>query len=103
MRGFICENFPSSSFIRLSEHFCLSFVLRCFVGPVFNFKKQLFSIKQFKSRDVKVPPNRSVFRAMQLHGLVPSDPFLLQRLGDNYEQEGDKSQAFSYYYDVSYC
>lgn len=38
---------------------------------------------------------------MQLHGMVPTDPFLLQRLGDRYEQEGDKSQAFSYYYDVS--
>ncbi|VEL18467.1 unnamed protein product, partial [Protopolystoma xenopodis] len=34
-----------------------------------------------------------------LHGLVPSDPFLLQRIGDAFEREGDKSQSFSYYYD----
>ncbi|KAF6772474.1 hypothetical protein AHF37_08911, partial [Paragonimus kellicotti] len=44
-------------------------------------------------------PTQTQEWAMQLHGLVPTDPFLLQRLGDNFEQEGDKSQAFSYYYD----
>ncbi|CAH8549999.1 unnamed protein product [Schistosoma mattheei] len=44
-------------------------------------------------------PTQAQEWAMQLHGMVPTDPFLLQRLGDSYEQEGDKSQAFSYYYD----
>lgn len=38
---------------------------------------------------------------MQLHALVPSDPDLLQHIGDTFDQSGDKSEALSYYYDVS--
>ena len=37
---------------------------------------------------------------MQLIGVVPSDANILQRLGEMYDQEGDKSQAFQYHYDV---
>jgi hypothetical protein len=37
---------------------------------------------------------------MQLIGVVPSDPSVLARLGELYDNEGDKSQAFQYYYDV---
>ena len=40
---------------------------------------------------------------MQLIGVVPSDPSVLARLGELYDNEGDKSQAFQYYYDVSLC
>ena len=40
-------------------------------------------------------------RFMQLIGVVPSDPSVLARLGELYDNEGDKSQAFQYYYDVS--
>ena len=38
---------------------------------------------------------------MQMIGVVPSDATVLQRLGEMYEQEGDKSLAFQYHYDVS--
>ena len=34
--------------------------------------------------------------------MVPSDSAVLQRLGEMYDQEGDKSQAFHYYFDVSF-
>ena len=38
---------------------------------------------------------------MQLLGLVPTDPHILQRLGQLFDSEGDKQQAYQYYYDVS--
>ena len=38
---------------------------------------------------------------MQLVGIVPTDAAILQRLGEMYDAEGDKSQAFQYHYDVS--
>ena len=38
---------------------------------------------------------------MQMIGVVPSDASVLQRLGEMYDQEGDKSLAFQYHYDVS--
>lgn len=41
-------------------------------------------------------------RFMQLIGVVTSDPSVLARMGELYDNEGDKSQAFQYYYDVSY-
>ena len=37
---------------------------------------------------------------MQLIGVVPSDASVLQRLGEMYDQDGDKSLAFQYHYDV---
>ena len=39
---------------------------------------------------------------MQLIGIVPTDAAILQRLGEMYDAEGDKSQAFQYHYDVSF-
>ena len=37
---------------------------------------------------------------MQLISLVPTDPGILQRMGEIYDGE-DRSQAFQYYYEVS--
>jgi len=37
---------------------------------------------------------------MQLIGVVPTDTSVLARTGEIYDNEGDKSQAFQYYYDV---
>ena len=37
---------------------------------------------------------------MQLISLVPTDPTVLQRLGDMYE-DSDKSQSFQYYLEVT--
>ena len=38
---------------------------------------------------------------MQLIGVVPTDTSVLARTGEIYDNDGDKSQAFQYYYDVS--
>ena len=38
---------------------------------------------------------------MQLIGVVPTDASVLAKTGEIYDNEGDKSQAFQYYYDVS--
>ena len=40
---------------------------------------------------------------MQLIGVVPTDTSVLARTGEIYDNDGDKSQAFQYYYDVSLC
>ena len=40
-------------------------------------------------------------RYQQFLNLVPTDPTVLMRLGNLYEEEGDKSQAFQYMYEVS--
>ena len=37
---------------------------------------------------------------MQLVSLVPTDPGVLQRMGELYDAEDDRSQAFQYYYEV---
>ena len=42
----------------------------------------------------------SVPRFMQLISLVPTDPGILQRMGEIFDGE-DRSQAFQYYYEVS--
>ncbi|KAJ8026952.1 Intraflagellar transport protein 88-like [Holothuria leucospilota] len=36
---------------------------------------------------------------MQLIGIVPTDPSILSRLGELYGNEGDKTQAFQYYFE----
>ena len=37
---------------------------------------------------------------LQLLGVVPTDASILNKLGEIYDNEGDKSQAFQYHYDV---
>lgn len=37
----------------------------------------------------------------QANNLAPTDPAILAKLGDLYDSEGDKSQAFQCHYDVS--
>ena len=44
----------------------------------------------------------SVCRFLQLISLVPTDPHVLQRVGEMYDQEGDRGQAYQYHYEVSY-
>ena len=39
-------------------------------------------------------------RFLQLISLVPTDPHILQRLGEMYDQEGDRLQAYQYHYEV---
>ena len=37
----------------------------------------------------------------QLISIVPTDPAILSRLGELFDNEGDKSQAYQYHYEVS--
>ncbi len=39
-------------------------------------------------------------RFMQLIPLVPTDPGVLQRLGEMYDADNDRSQAYQYHYEV---
>ncbi len=39
-------------------------------------------------------------RFMQLISLVPTDPGVLQRLGEMFDADNDRSQAFQYYFEV---
>ena len=46
----------------------------------------------------------SPYSLMQLVSLVPTDPRVLQRLGELYDGDNDRSQAFQYYYEsFRYC
>lgn len=38
----------------------------------------------------------------QLIGLVPTDASALQKIGELYDQDGDKQQAYHYHFDVSF-
>ena len=42
-----------------------------------------------------------LLRFMQLISLVPTDPGVLQRMGEMYDSDNDRSQAFQYYCEVS--
>lgn len=46
-------------------------------------------------------PNQAIEWLMQLISVVPTDSKALSKLGELYDSEGDKSQAFQYYYEVS--
>lgn len=46
-------------------------------------------------------PNQAIEWLMQLISVVPTDSRILSKLGELYDSEGDKSQAFQYYYEVS--
>lgn len=50
-------------------------------------------------------PNQATDWLLQLISVVPTDPHVLAKLGKLYDNEGDKSQAFHYYYEVLalYC
>ena len=42
----------------------------------------------------------SLSRFLQVISLVPTDPHILQRVGEMYDQEGDRGQAYQYHYEV---
>ncbi|EGV92229.1 Intraflagellar transport protein 88-like [Cricetulus griseus] len=44
-------------------------------------------------------PNQAIEWLMQLISVVPTDSQALSKLGELYDSEGDKSQAFQYYYE----
>jgi len=50
-------------------------------------------------------PTQAIEWLLQLISVVPTDPHVLSKLGKLYDTEGDKSQAFHYYYEVLglYC
>lgn len=45
-------------------------------------------------------PSQAIEWLMQVVSVVPTDPQVLSKLGELYDHEGDKSQAFQYYYEV---
>ena len=45
-------------------------------------------------------PHQAIDWLMQLISVTPTDPQVLAKLGELYDTEGDKSQAFQYYYEV---
>lgn len=46
-------------------------------------------------------PHQAIEWLMQLTSVTPTDAQVLAKLGDLYDNEGDKSQAFQYYYEVN--
>uniref|UniRef100_A0A8D2D5E2 Intraflagellar transport protein 88 homolog n=1 Tax=Sciurus vulgaris TaxID=55149 RepID=A0A8D2D5E2_SCIVU len=48
-------------------------------------------------------PNQAIEWLMQLISVVPTDSKALSKLGELYDSEGDKSQAFQYYYESYRC
>nr|XP_009921233.1 PREDICTED: intraflagellar transport protein 88 homolog isoform X1 [Haliaeetus albicilla] len=44
-------------------------------------------------------PKKAIEWLLQLISVVPTDPHVLSKLGKLYDNEGDKSQAFHYYYE----
>ena len=49
----------------------------------------------------KMMENYFVSRYNQLLGIIPSDPGVLQKLGEMFDSMGDKQQAYQYYSDVN--
>lgn len=45
-------------------------------------------------------PMQAIEWLMQLLSVTPTDPHALAKLGELHDTEGDKSQAFQYYYEV---
>lgn len=45
-------------------------------------------------------PQQAIEWLMQVISVAPTDPQALAKLGELYDSEGDKSQAFQYYYEV---
>lgn len=56
------------------------------------------------SYEILEDPNQAIEWLMQLISVVPTDPHVLSKLGKLYDKEGDKSQAYHYYYEVfAFC
>lgn len=47
-------------------------------------------------------PHQAIEWLMQLTSVTPTDAQVLAKLGDLYDNEGDKTQAFQYYYEVKH-
>lgn len=45
-------------------------------------------------------PQQAIEWLMQVISVTPTDPQVLAKLGELHDGEGDKSQAFQYYYEV---
>ncbi|OXB57385.1 hypothetical protein ASZ78_011020 [Callipepla squamata] len=65
-----------------------------------NSAQVLHQIADIKlSYEIMEDPNQAIEWLMQLISVVPTDPHVLSELGKLYDSEGDKSQAFHYYYE----
>ena len=43
----------------------------------------------------------ALYRYIQLLGVVPTDAIIEKRLGEMFDAEGDKTEAFTYFYNVN--
>ncbi|KAM9172126.1 intraflagellar transport protein 88 homolog isoform 2-T2 [Pangshura tecta] len=64
----------------------------------------LYNIGSFKYHicleyEIMEDPSQAIEWLMQLISVVPTDSHALSKLGELYDNEGDKSQAFQYYYE----
>lgn len=61
---------------------------------------KIFFNWQYFRYELMEDPNQAIEWLMQLISVVPTDSHALAKLGELYDSEGDKSQAFQYYYEV---
>jgi len=43
----------------------------------------------------------TVYRFIQLLGVVPTDAVIQKRLGEMFDADGDKNEAYTYYFNVN--
>uniref|UniRef100_A0A3B1JA55 Intraflagellar transport protein 88 homolog n=1 Tax=Astyanax mexicanus TaxID=7994 RepID=A0A3B1JA55_ASTMX len=65
---------------------------------------KLHAILRNSAQVINIPyssndPHQAIEWLMQLISVTPTDPWVLAKLGELYDSEGDKSQAFQYYYE----
>lgn len=76
--------------LNLSKFASLSFPMWSSVGPwLIGFIYELLG-----------DPQQAIEWLMQVISVTPTDPHALAKLGELYDSEGDKSQAFQHYYEV---
>ena len=63
-------------------------------------KENRVALTQCPRYELMEDPGQAVEWLMQLISVVPTDSRVLSKLGGLYDSEGDKSQAFQYYYEV---
>lgn len=89
----------------MTHHYSLGtiFVLMLFLSLLIDhseFRKTVLSLTEIPRYELMEDPNQAIEWLMQLISVVPTDSRALSKLGELYDSEGDKSQAFQYYYEV---
>ncbi|XDV30642.1 hypothetical protein PO909_033509 [Leuciscus waleckii] len=64
-----------------------------------NSAQVMYQLANFFRYEMLEDPHQAIEWLMQLTSVTPTDAQVLAKLGDLYDNEGDKSQAFQYYYE----